>query len=397
MSRPSEEEQFLDTLRLPPVTVDKILAKLKGREKMHAGSDQRRHTRQALKDCGSVLMRVTHPGGSTAQCMVLPRDISAGGVSILHGSFLHTGTRVFVGLKNVQGDRHWFGGVIVRCSYFESRVHELGVKFDASIPIHDFLRADADGGSVRRELVGKVLYVEPSVDFRELLRFQCARMGVNITTTDSGGEALEMMEEIDFDAVLLELSLPDMPGELVIKKLSKMKPKPTILALTSEDSDSGDALPSGCEALVQKPVQEGDLYQLLATYLPTADRINSGEPMCSTFWSDSQLRPVIIAFVERLAESLNEVRSKLGEEGSAEEVIADVVRIRNAAGGYGFPVMSESLGKLSRLLQTEEGKDNQGLRSAWMEVEQLARLSEQFIAGIKSAEEEDELSGGLAA
>ncbi len=361
------------------MTVDKILAKLKEREKMHAGNEQRRHSRQPLRDCGSVLMRIVHPGGSTAQCTVLPRDVSVGGMSVLHGSFLHTGTRVHVGLLNVQGDRQWFSGVAVRCSYFESRVHELGIKFDMSVPIHDFLRADADGGSVRRELVGKVLYVEPSVDFRELLRFQCARMGVNITTTESGEEAVEMVDQIDFDAVLVEMKLPDLPGEAVIERLSQIRPKPTIVAMTMDDDDGiGSALPPGCEAMIQKPVQEGDLYQLMATFLPTADSINSGAPLCSTYWSDTQLRPVISAFVERLPESLDLIRDGLSDP-DPEELLAEALRVKNAAGGYGFPSLGEALGKLIKVLQVDGEPSDQALRSAWMEVEQLARLAEQFM------------------
>ncbi|QDU72337.1 response regulator [Mucisphaera calidilacus] len=396
MTYATDEERFLDTLRLPAGSVEKILAKLKQRERMHAGSEQRRHTRQPLKDCGNVLMKLTHPGGSTAQCVVLPRDFSAGGISLLHGSFVHTGTRVHIGLFNTQGERHWIVGNVVRCSYFEARVHELGIKFDLPVPVHEFLRAGADGESVRRELLGKVLYVEPSVDFRELLRFQCQRMGVSMTTTDTGEEAITMAQEIDFDAILTELDLPDTPGELVIKKLSRLRPKPAIVAMTSEDSKLGDILPSGCDALVSKPINEGDLYQLMATFLPSVERLNETDALCSTFWSDAQLRPVIAAFVERLPESLGVIRSMLGHDEETDELIAEVQRLRNAAGGYGYPDLNEALNRLIRLIQTEGGTSDQELRSTWLEIEQRVKLASDFMQAQTERSIEDDIQGVAA-
>lgn len=387
MTYATDEELFLDTLRLPAATVEKILDKLKQRERMHSGNEQRRHTRQPLKDCGTVLLKLTHPGGSTAQCLVLPRDFSAGGMSVLHGSFVHTGTKVHIGLIDTHEERQWVPGTVVRCSYFESRVHELGIKFDVTIPVHDFLRASANDGSVRRELLGKVLYVEPSVDYRELLRFQCTRMGVSVTTIERGDEAITMAQEIDFDAILTELELPDTPGELVIKKLARLTPKPAIIVMTSEDSHVGDILPNGCDAIASKPINEGDLYQLMATYLPSAGQFNQGDPICSSYWSDAQLRPVICAFVDRLADNLAYIRSMLGYEEDHDELIAEVQRLRNAAGGYGFPMLNEALNRLVKILQNEQSNADQELRTVWLELEKLTKLITEFIR--KQQEEGD--------
>jgi hypothetical protein len=66
---------------------------------------------------------------------VVPRDVSAGGVSFLHGSFVHTGTPVGVVFITRSGDMLKVQGRVVRCRHAQASVHEVGVEFETELDL----------------------------------------------------------------------------------------------------------------------------------------------------------------------------------------------------------------------------------------------------------------------
>jgi hypothetical protein len=66
---------------------------------------------------------------------VVPRDVSAGGVSFLHGSFVHTGTPVGVVFITRSGDMLKVQGRVVRCRHAQASEHEVGVEFETELDL----------------------------------------------------------------------------------------------------------------------------------------------------------------------------------------------------------------------------------------------------------------------
>jgi DNA-binding response OmpR family regulator len=99
-----------------------------------------------------------------------------------------------------------------------------------------------------------ILVVEDERKLRELLRGYLERAGFAVLTTGSGAEAIELGRTADPALVVLDLGLPDIPGEEVARELRSSVQIP-ILMLTakSADDDRIRGLELGADDYVTKP------------------------------------------------------------------------------------------------------------------------------------------------
>jgi len=117
--------------------------------------------------------------------------------------------------------------------------------------------AGDDGGSIVR---ATVLIVEDERKIRELLRSYLEREGLEVVTTDSGAEAVTLAERIAPDLVILDLRLPDVPGEEVAREVRRASQVP-ILMLTAKaaEADRIHGLELGADDYVTKPFSPREL------------------------------------------------------------------------------------------------------------------------------------------
>src|SRR3984885_7732787 len=94
-------------------------------------------------------------------------------------------------------------------------------------------------------MAATVLVVEDERKLRDFIRTYLERAGFTVLTTGSGAEAIGMAAATTPDLVVLDLGLPDVPGETVARELRAAAPVP-ILMLTAkageEDRIAGLAL-----------------------------------------------------------------------------------------------------------------------------------------------------------
>jgi DNA-binding response OmpR family regulator len=64
-------------------------------------------------------------------------------------------------------------------------------------------------------MAATVLVVEDEGKLRELVRSYLERAGFTVLSTGSGAEAITMVADASPDLVVLDLGLPDVPGETV--------------------------------------------------------------------------------------------------------------------------------------------------------------------------------------
>lgn len=98
-----------------------------------AGREQKR-----LKVPSNITIEVvlTHPGGGEVHVRAVVKDVSKTGLGMLYGGFLHHGTRVAV--RFIGDDRNALivqGARVVRCVHVQGPVHDIGMKFDAEVPV----------------------------------------------------------------------------------------------------------------------------------------------------------------------------------------------------------------------------------------------------------------------
>jgi two-component system CheB/CheR fusion protein len=65
----------------------------------------------------------------------------------------------------------------------------------------------------------RILLVEDAPDIREVFTVLLRVEGADVVATGSGREAAELANRGDFDVVLSDLGLPDMPGDVLIRQI----------------------------------------------------------------------------------------------------------------------------------------------------------------------------------
>jgi len=105
-----------------------------------------------------------------------------------------------------------------------------------------------------------VLVVEDETKIRELLRSYLEREGFTVLTTASGAEAIALAERAAPDLIVLDLGLPDVPGEEVAREVRRSSAVP-ILMLTakSAEDDRIRGLEVGADDYLTKPFSPREL------------------------------------------------------------------------------------------------------------------------------------------
>ena len=112
-------------------------------------------------------------------------------------------------------------------------------------------------------MASTVLVVEDERKLRDLVRSYLERAGFTVLTTDSGAEAITMAMTSAPDLVILDLGLPDVPGETVARELRATAGTGStpILMLTakSAEEDRIRGLELGADDYVTKPFSPREL------------------------------------------------------------------------------------------------------------------------------------------
>ena len=82
-----------------------------------------------------------------------------------------------------------------------------------------------------------VLVVDDERKIRDLVRSYLERAGIEVLTTDSGAEAIVMARRNPPDLVVLDLGLPDVPGDEVAREIRLAGDVP-VLMLTARATEA---------------------------------------------------------------------------------------------------------------------------------------------------------------
>jgi len=109
-------------------------------------------------------------------------------------------------------------------------------------------------------MAATVLVVEDERKLRELVRSYLERAGYTVLSTGSGADAISLAGSAMPDLVVLDLGLPDVPGESVARELRAARPV-SILILTAKagQEDRIAGLELGADDYVTKPFSPREL------------------------------------------------------------------------------------------------------------------------------------------
>ena len=109
-------------------------------------------------------------------------------------------------------------------------------------------------------MAATVLLVENERKLRELVRSYLERAGFTVLSTGSGAEAIALGASAALDLVILDLGLPDVPGETVVREIREIGPVP-VLMLTARAGEQGRiaGLELGADENVTRPFNPREL------------------------------------------------------------------------------------------------------------------------------------------
>ena len=106
----------------------------------------------------------------------------------------------------------------------------------------------------------RVLVVDDEPQIRRLLRVSLAAQGYHLIEASSGGQALTRAATEQPDLVILDLGLPDMDGQEVVRRLREWTEVPIIvLSVRDRESDKVRAFDEGADDYVTKPFGMSEL------------------------------------------------------------------------------------------------------------------------------------------
>ncbi len=119
----------------------------------------------------------------------------------------------------------------------------------------------------------KILIIEDANDVADLLRRGLTEEGFDVTVASTGREALARADEY-WNLILLDLTLPDVPGEFILDYLNQKPDHPAVLVLTAIGGldEKIKLFRKGCDDYLTKPFAFEELTSRIRALLrrPTA-------------------------------------------------------------------------------------------------------------------------------
>ncbi|MDY6831236.1 MAG: response regulator [Thermodesulfobacteriota bacterium] len=101
----------------------------------------------------------------------------------------------------------------------------------------------------------KVLIVDDEKDFLDLISERLKARDMNVSTATRGEDAVSLIDQESYDAVVLDLQMPGMDGLEVLKRIKEKNPDVQVILLTGHATvEKGvEAMKLGAMDLIEKP------------------------------------------------------------------------------------------------------------------------------------------------
>lgn len=101
----------------------------------------------------------------------------------------------------------------------------------------------------------RVLLIDDETEFLETLSERMRLRGMDVSTAENAEKAINTIDSGDYDAIVLDLQMPDMNGIDVLKIIKQSHPEMQVILLTGQATlDAGiEAMKLGAMDFMEKP------------------------------------------------------------------------------------------------------------------------------------------------
>jgi two-component system, OmpR family, response regulator len=109
----------------------------------------------------------------------------------------------------------------------------------------------------------RVLIVDDEEAFANNIVKLIANRGYDTKAVYNGQSAIDALEEMDFDVIILDMKMPGLDGLATLKQIKRKKPGVEVIILTGHSSwDAGiNGIQLGAFDFLMKPIRFDDLYE----------------------------------------------------------------------------------------------------------------------------------------
>jgi CheY-like chemotaxis protein len=129
---------------------------------------------------------------------------------------------------------------------------------------------EAEAATAKKsDLSGKVLVVDDSIDNREWMQYACEHLGLTIDTAESGEEGVKKALRNGYDAILMDIQMPEMDGFAAVRALQLSQYKGPVIAVTAHamKGDRENCLNKGFDDYLCKPLSRQSLEDCLRKHI----------------------------------------------------------------------------------------------------------------------------------
>lgn len=122
----------------------------------------------------------------------------------------------------------------------------------------------------------KILVIDDDVTALDIVDLLFEDQGFEVLRRADGITALECVEEMKPDIILIDLMMPKMNGQECIRQIRKRGLSVPIVAFTALDDPEvhQEALDAGCNSVLTKPCKSRELVKEIQTLLDSASQAN---------------------------------------------------------------------------------------------------------------------------
>ncbi len=225
-----------------------------------------------------------------------------------------------------------------------------------------------------RQLCGKILLVEDNLINQQVAQEILERMGLEVDVVSNGLEAVNILNEHDYDLVLMDIQMPEMDGYETTRQIRIKHDQLPVIAMTAH-AMSGErerCLAVGMNEHVPKPIDPPQLFVTLSRWLKVVDKVSQRNDMADEIdlpenlpgidlgWGLERIGGNKRLFVKLLKEfALNHhnavslIEQKLAE-GDLDDARRELHTLKGVAGNIGARILQQEAGNMEKELEGNE-------------------------------------------
>lgn len=369
---------------LTPDQLQRLLDQADARDVAAPARNRRREPRIGYRK-PDVLLRVTHPGGTSVEQRVATRNLSSRGISIVYGGFLHIGTECRILLPRFLDGTETITGSVVWCCHLAGPYHSVGVRF--AKPVAPSLFLDPNG--CRRlatervlnpqALRGRLLIADDQDSERALTLHHLVETRLVVVEVDNAQDAMEATRAGSFDGILCDLNLCRGQGIELVRALRHEHFAGPIILVTAEVAPERlqAAGRAGANGVLHKPCDPQQLLGMLSECLSVAD--TSHPPIVSSMANEPSLDSLIEPYMQKVRDALRQIQKAL-EADDVRQVRLICQMLKTSSAGVGFAEVVNAGKAAIRALDSSET-----LADALGEIRELQTVCRRVVAGHEQA------------